>query len=1737
MVRRKQTCSSFTSNQVKWRCYSAEWQREQACRESCFKIGYGYAGDDCSVGWPALKKSTFSGYICAVREAVGGWMALSTSSQCGSTNHAMPNPGVWFADSSRSTPSTLKFSQLRPGVLLLAESAGLCSLREFIRVDGKTYIHSSRFSLVENTINNPSSAGEQCAAVEKNPFNAAGCRLQVSCSSLGDGFVRLNKSSFERFYKFANTYVYSISGLRTSSSPCGTLSRWKKLDCSVDTCSETSLDSTNKDLIEREIASQDGWLRDVDIRCSAAAVPAGTVVKVGNDVFGHVHLHEHNVYDFSDWANAHPGGKQRITKWTAEGFELKYPPLHSMSERWEVGSTQNKLTYIGKLEDVISFRNLPPSLQNPEMATIFEGGVSLGFAACGSSGEIANDPSLGNQVSFYTRFKDFKDSYFDYVFDDASDDFAYFSRSRSVQGLQKTNVWTMIALHGEDQLRQRMAWALSQIFVVGIPGIGQEDQNERWVNYYDILVRNALGNFRDLIREVTYSPIMGEYLTYMQNSAFDFNNKWPDENYAREIMQLFTIGIFKLNPDGSKVLDNNGNFVPTYDNSHIMNFARVFTGLLRQRFRANFEVQKGNHNFIDPMQMSGARHDIYPKPDLNGNYLGDKYPLCSDLPRKSFLSAGARYEFIGFASSDKDALVLAKTSPLYKALCPEGGAKGGECSFELTAELPAALACHEKECEAYNLRVVKVATGYYEYVPPTCVHFAFYNGQMTARLSNIGRAQWRQCRRPTDAIAATVCCGGCKDTPNNYMTKNGWTCEDTFKKNPTVWTERCKSDAGFLKNKFCQQTCARNGASYEGDNCTLGDYQEKYVCAYERELVSFSAASARCKSEGLQVCGEQTQALSCGFDSSAIGWLPESCTDEVEVDEQGYVAMQNTAKTKQNKFFVSWKDGRFPTVKAGCPKECSEYGGSCICPRRVEARAVFNRVPAATDLRERLHIGAFRPTSQTCTSGCNGGADEVKVYSSKTDGAIDVDTVFEHDGAFFRNMESVVIVAGFEFRNPPMFLAYPGESSENRRAAAAEVESLLDHLVQHPNTPPFIVHKLIQRLVTSNPSPAYIRDVAEAFKAGSYAGIGKGRYGDLAATVAAILLHKEARGESAAEETTRGALREPVVKVMHLLRAMEYKEDVSGAPHITGDGSGRMVKLQDLSGDIGQWPYKSPSVFNFYRADYHPASFTGGLVAPEFEIFTTPFAMNFFNGIVSLLNAGLSSCKEGFGMPSATCTHGKLMLPDSGVAANESVAKIDTLLTGGRLSSRQTALATQAYEEAPSGEKLAAAAKVVTLSPAFHTHGDTQATGKDRSTKVEEDVGLSSAPYKAMVLLYLDGGADTFNMIVPLGCSLYDEYVKVRQDIALVPGQLQKISTAGQTCSNFGIHFKLPFVKQLYDEGNAAFVSNVGALVEPTTKEQFRKGGASRCVGLFSHSDQKTAAATLKCQVAGASPQGLGGRLADALASQYRTTSFSLNGKSVWSQGMRTQVEIVDKKRGAVRFTEYDQLKSIVDNITSEQYNQIYSEEYAKQLANSFASSEKLAKLLDASTLKAGEYPAEEALAMQFRQIARLISTRGARKAERDFFFLSIGGFDNHNEAFEALCERFEIIDAALRDFVKELKAQNVFESTVIFTESDFGRSLSSNGAGTDHAWAGNHLVIGGSVLGNKVYNQYPKSLVEGNEQDAGRGRMIPQYPWESMLVPIAQWMGMNEADRLSVFPNSANFNSSLIIERQSLFK
>ena len=187
--------------------------------------------------------------------------------------------------------------------------------------------------------------------------------------------------------------------------------------------------------------------------------------------------------------------------------------------------------------------------------------------------------------------------------------------------VHRDSAWWKIAINGEDQLRQRVAFALSQIFVVSVENAVLNNWQEGTANYYDLLVQGAFGNYRDLLENVTLSPIMGIYLSHLRNAKADpETGSVPDENYAREVMQLFSIGLNQLQPDGTLKLNPSGLPIATYDNTTIQEMAKIFTGW---SFRVNNPnnpnfFRRGGANYIDPMSLFPDFHDTGPKTIVGG---------------------------------------------------------------------------------------------------------------------------------------------------------------------------------------------------------------------------------------------------------------------------------------------------------------------------------------------------------------------------------------------------------------------------------------------------------------------------------------------------------------------------------------------------------------------------------------------------------------------------------------------------------------------------------------------------------------------------------------------------------------------------------------------------------------------------------------------------------------------------------------------------------------------------------------------------------------------------------------------------------------------------------------------------------------------------------------------------------------------------------------------------------------
>lgn len=418
---------------------------------------------------------------------------------------------------------------------------------------------------------------------------------------------------------------------------------------------------------------------------------------------------------------------------------------------------------------------------------------------------------------------------------------------------------------------------------------------------------------------------------------------------------------------------------------------------------------------------------------------------------------------------------------------------------------------------------------------------------------------------------------------------------------------------------------------------------------------------------------------------------------------------------------------------------------------------------------------------------------------------------------------------------------------------------------------------------------------------------------------------------------------------------------------------------------------------------------------------------------------------------------------------------------------------------------------------------------------------LGENDYRAMVCVFMFGGNDGFNMLVPNDTAGYANYKKIRSNMALSQDSLLPIED--QSGKEFGLHPSLRDIRDMYNDGNAAMIANVGALVQPTTLKNV-EDKIKIPLGLYSHSDLQQHWQTALPQER-ASLVGWAGRVADCLtdasnSNESVSMSFGLNRSPVMLSGVGV-IPYVVGKNGATTLNDYKDFGSDrgrmitrgTDAILRKTYTNLLQQTHATRRRSSIDAATDFNRSTQNVRLDT-DFPSSS-LGNQLSMVARIISARKRLGQKRQIFFVSKGGFDNHNELINNQRNSLSEFNAAVSAFYKEIALMGLADNVTTFTASDFGRTLSSNGNGTDHAWGSNHIVLGGAVKGRKVFGQYPDNLnkptgrVDGRntslETGGGRGRLIPTTSVDEYMAELALWFGVPNDDHLKlVFPNIENF-------------
>lgn len=406
-----------------------------------------------------------------------------------------------------------------------------------------------------------------------------------------------------------------------------------------------------------------------------------------------------------------------------------------------------------------------------------------------------------------------------------------------------------------------------------------------------------------------------------------------------------------------------------------------------------------------------------------------------------------------------------------------------------------------------------------------------------------------------------------------------------------------------------------------------------------------------------------------------------------------------------------------------------------------------------------------------------------------------------------------------------------------------------------------------------------------------------------------------------------------------------------------------------------------------------------------------------------------------------------------------------------------------------------------------------------------------SGDYKAMVCLMLAGGNDSFNMLMPKGDAEYNEYATTRSNLAIPQNDILQINPNTTDGRTFGLHPSMPDLQQLFESEDLGFLCNVGTLIEPSTKTDIINGVVQTPLGLFSHSDQiqqwQTGRPHERTNV------GWGGRIADLMQSMNSNNNISMNislqGSNVFQRGDQI-IPYAISPFGSVGINGYDsqnafdQLRTeALDDMLDRDYQDVFKNAYVNTIKTSNDASQEFQAAIDGVADFATPHPQYNNLANQLRMVAKSIAARDTLGFSRQIFFVQVGGWDHHDELLIAQSAKLSQVNTALKYFSDLMNELNTNDCVTTFSISDFARTLTSNGNGTDHAWGGNALFMGGAVNGKELYGDYP-TLALGSDIDLQDGVMIPTTPADLYMAELALWFGVSPSDLNLILPNLSNF-------------
>ena len=413
----------------------------------------------------------------------------------------------------------------------------------------------------------------------------------------------------------------------------------------------------------------------------------------------------------------------------------------------------------------------------------------------------------------------------------------------------------------------------------------------------------------------------------------------------------------------------------------------------------------------------------------------------------------------------------------------------------------------------------------------------------------------------------------------------------------------------------------------------------------------------------------------------------------------------------------------------------------------------------------------------------------------------------------------------------------------------------------------------------------------------------------------------------------------------------------------------------------------------------------------------------------------------------------------------------------------------------------------------------------------------SSGSYKALVCINLDGGNDAFNTLIPTGTSSYNSYKNARSGIAISRELLNSLTPLNSISDTYGLHPSLSSVSDLFHQKKIAIVGNLGNLIEPTTKESYTNAGAKLPPHLFSHKDQTDYLQTLNN---GEMTTGWAGRIAEAMSefniNQQLAMNITLSGDnnmqranlilpySVKNTGVNLIEAFSEENPADFSASRAKLYRSFLNRERPHLLQKNYSDIQlsAWSMAQYVSDVLKSQPQLDFPLM---ENMSKKGLGQSLAMATKLIAANEAFQVKRQIFYISLGSFDTHRSQLSNHSDLLAELNQGLVEFYDALSALNLADQVTTFTTSEFGRTLTMNGAdGTDHGWAGHHFVMGGAVQGQQIFGQLPQ-LQMGSDDDVGEGRFIPNLSFDQYAATLSHWFGVGTDDIENMFPNLKNFS------------